>query len=57
MLRLLLLSLACLLVACGQKGPLYLPTTPAVMPPATVEAPAPAQDNNQNTSPAAVPQP
>jgi predicted small lipoprotein YifL len=25
MLRLLLISVACLLAACGQKGPLYLP--------------------------------
>jgi hypothetical protein len=28
MLRLLLISVACLLAACGQKGPLYLPTAP-----------------------------
>ena len=58
--RLLLLSLACLLAACGQKGPLYLPA-PA---PVTV-APAPAQpakDAGQDEkdvpgSPAATPQP
>lgn len=30
--RLLLLSLACLLVACGQKGALYLPAKPAPVP-------------------------
>lgn len=38
--RLLLLSLACLLAACGQKGPLYLPASP-VAPVAAPEAVAP----------------
>lgn len=30
--RLLLLSLICLLAACGQKGALYLPAKPASVP-------------------------
>ncbi|MGB4341998.1 MAG: lipoprotein [Moraxellaceae bacterium] len=42
--RLLLLSLACLLAACGQKGPLFLPVTPVAPTPgaAPVTAPVPA---------------
>lgn len=58
--RLLLLSLACLLAACGQKGPLYLPASPvapvaapeAVAPEPTaaaVAAPAPAESTEKNT--------
>jgi len=45
MLRLLLLSLACLLAACGQKGPLFLPATPvapAAAPATPGTAPVPA---------------
>lgn len=37
--RLLLLSLACLLAACGQKGPLFLPATPVVPAAAPVATP------------------
>lgn len=33
--RLLLLSLICLLAACGQKGALYLPAKPAPVPEAS----------------------
>lgn len=55
--RLLLLSLACLLAACGQKGPLFLPATPVVpaaAPVATPEAapvtaPAPATTGQEAT--------
>lgn len=55
--RLLLLFLACLLAACGQKGSLYLPTAPVVTPPAPVAAPASPEENNPNTLPAAPVQP
>lgn len=56
MLRLLLLSLACLLAACGQKGPLFLPATPVApaAAPATpgaapVTAPVPATTGQDTT--------
>lgn len=60
MLRLLLLSLACLLAACGQKGPLFLPTTPIVAPVVTPPAepiPGTTEESSQNTPPAAHVQP
>ncbi|HCT40185.1 MAG TPA: hypothetical protein DF427_03210 [Moraxellaceae bacterium] len=54
--RLLLLSLACLLAACGQKGPLFLPATPVApaAAPATpgtapVTAPVPATTGQDTT--------
>jgi predicted small lipoprotein YifL len=57
MLRLLLLSLVCLLAACGQKGPLFLPTTPVVAPPVAVQPaesiPGSTEESSQNTPPAA----
>lgn len=70
MTRFLLPCLACLLAACGQKGPLYLPApvpAPVVSPPAVL-APAqaaPAEKNekdgqgrqDQPDTPAATPQP
>jgi predicted small lipoprotein YifL len=63
MLRLLLLSLVCLLAACGQKGPLFLPATPVVvvMPPVAVQPaesiPGSTEESSQNTPPAAPAQP
>ena len=42
--RLLLLSLACLLAACGQKGPLFLPATPVAPAAAPVATPAVATE-------------
>lgn len=62
--RFLLTGLACLLAACGQKGPLYLPApvpAPAVSSPA-VTAPSPAPSDEQDKkdakdTPAAIPQP
>jgi predicted small lipoprotein YifL len=56
MLRLLLISVACLLAACGQKGPLYLPTAPVVTPPSAV-APATPEESPGNTAPVAPVQP
>lgn len=63
--RFLLLGLSCLLAACGQKGPLYLPAPPAPAALSATAAPAlsvPAsqdeQDNNdKQDTPAATPQP
>lgn len=66
--RFLLLGLACLLAACGQKGPLYLPAPPAPVASPAVTAPvqaAPAPTGEQDKqdekdtqdSPAATPQP
>ncbi len=61
MLRLLLLSLVCLLAACGQKGPLFLPTTPIVTPPVAVQSaetiPSSTEESSQNAPPAAPTQP
>ncbi|MCC6199334.1 MAG: lipoprotein [Moraxellaceae bacterium] len=65
MLRLLLLSLVCLLAACGQKGPLFLPATPVVEPvvmqPVGVQSaesiPGTTEESSQNTPPAAPAQP
>ena len=56
MLRLLLISIACLLAACGQKGPLYLPTAPVVTPP-PAEATAAPEATPANTAPVAPAQP
>lgn len=63
--RFLLLGLVCLLAACGQKGPLYLPapvTPPAVTAPVqTVPAPTGEQgkqdEKDTQDTPAATPQP
>ena len=58
MLRLLLLSLVCLVAACGQKGPLFLPTTPIVASPVVTPPvgtqpaepiPGATKENSQNT--------
>ena len=50
MLRLLLLSLVCLLAACGQKGPLFLPTTPVVAPPVAVQPAESIPGSTEETS-------
>lgn len=50
--RLLLLSLACLLAACGQKGPLFLPATPvapAAAPATPGTAPVPVMTGQDAT--------
>lgn len=48
-------ALALLCVACGQKGPLYLPTparstVPATTAPASAPAPAPSADTSASTA-------
>lgn len=56
--RLLLLSLACLLAACGQKGALYLPTKPVVpvtVPVAPLSPPQPTPAAFPEATPASVP--
>jgi len=65
--RLLLLSLVCLLAACGQKGALYLPAkpvtpqpTPAASPeatPASVPAGQESTDKDDKDTPATAPRP
>lgn len=57
--RFLLTGLACLLAACGQKGPLYLP---APVPAPALSSPSPAPSDEQDKkdakdTPAATPQP
>lgn len=57
--RFLLTGLACLLAACGQKGPLYLP---APVPAPALSSPSPAPSDEQDKkdakdTPAAIPQP
>jgi predicted small lipoprotein YifL len=42
--------LACLLGACGQKGPLTLPDTPRTEVPATEQASDPAKKNNERSA-------
>lgn len=57
--RLLLLTLVALLAGCGQKGPLYLPSSPpaaAPLPSATVPAvPASDDEADKKPTPAAAP--